>query len=81
MGSFLEFIFSNSPIYFLQFFYYFAFLLDFFLRRVLKSSINGAADLFDNLPYFFDQAKKKEKKMEKINWRIGENEFEKRSHE
>ena len=30
----------------------------------------------------FDQAKRKEKenKLEKINWRIGENKFEKRSH-
>ena len=29
----------------------------------------------------FDQGKKNKQNMEKINWRIGENRFEKRSHE
>ena len=59
----------------------FCFLLNFFEAHS-KESIDGAADWFDNSPTF-DQAKKKTNKqnLEKINWRIVENKYEKRSHE
>ena len=58
MGSYLEFIFSNSPIYFLEILFILFFLLDFFEARS-KESIDGAADWFDNSPYFWSSKKKK----------------------
>ena len=56
MGSFLEFIFSNSPIYFSKF-CLFCFLLGFFEVRS-KESIDGAGDWFDISPYFWSSKKK-----------------------
>ena len=72
MGSFLEFVFCK--------FCWFCCLLNFF-EACSKESIDGTADWFDNSPYFWSSKKKDKQNLEKINWRIGENKFEKRSHE
>ena len=80
MGSFLKLFFSNSPIYFLQILFILFFAR--FFEAHSKESIDGAADWFDNSPYFWSSKKKIGKQnLETINWRIWENKLEKTSHE
>ena len=65
MRSFLEFILSNSPIYFHQ-------ILFIFFCLIKSRAI-------DSLEYASKKSSRKQTKqnLEKINWRIGENRFEK----
>ena len=71
---------QNIPIlHFFQILFTFCFLLDFFEARS-KEFIGVAVDWFDNSLYYWS-SKKNKQNLEKINWRIGENKLEKRSHE
>ena len=63
MGSFLEFIFSNSPIYFLQILFILYFLLD---QKYGKLSNQSAAPSIGSLER---ATKKMIKKQNKKNWR------------
>ena len=73
LGSFLEFI---SPIWFVQILFYLYFCL---IKSSSNCQISQQCRLYSLEPTLKKSSKKQN--LEKINWRIGENKFEKRSHE